>query len=152
MQISIWSYHDKKKKKKKLNGFWKVSEVLAFEKNDTFSDVISCKYLSTMFFSPSCHPIFRTPINGAVKPFVNFLSALRSSLKKKVFLEISWSSQENTCARASFLIELRYRPLRRLISCEFCEISKNIFFTEQLLSTASERLSLRIGAKGTNKD
>ena len=37
---------------------------------------------------------------------------------KKVFLEISQNSQENTGARASFLIKLQ---------CVFCEISRNIF-------------------------
>ena len=38
---------------------------------------------------------------------------------KKIFLEISQNSQENTCARVSFLIKLQ--------AYEFCEISKNIF-------------------------
>ena len=41
-----------------------------------------------------------------------------------MFLKISLNSQENTCARVSFLI--------RLHSCEFYEISKNTFFTEHL--------------------
>ena len=44
---------------------------------------------------------------------------------KKVFLKISQNSQENTCARVSFL-----RPatlLTQVFSCEFCEISKNTF-------------------------
>ena len=44
---------------------------------------------------------------------------------KKVFLEISLNSQENTCARVSFLIKL---TLELVFSCEFCEISKNTFF------------------------
>ena len=39
---------------------------------------------------------------------------------KKVFLEISLDSQENSCARASFL-----ETLAQVFSCEFCEISKN---------------------------
>ena len=47
-------------------------------------------------------------------------------LWEKVFLEIFQNSQENTCARASFLF-----------TCEFCEISKNTFFTEHLWATAS---------------
>ena len=34
-----------------------------------------------------------------------------------MFLEISQNSQENTCAKA----------LAQMFSCEFCEISKNIF-------------------------
>ena len=48
-------------------------------------------------------------------------------------LEISQSSQENTLARASFLIKLqdeacnfiKKETLTQLFSCEFCEISKN---------------------------
>ena len=43
---------------------------------------------------------------------------------KNVFLEISQNSQENTCARDSFLIKLQ------VFSCEFCEISINSFFIE----------------------
>ena len=41
-------------------------------------------------------------------------------LSEKVLLEILQNSQENTCARVSFLI-------KHLLSCEFCEISKNTF-------------------------
>ena len=40
------------------------------------------------------------------------------------FLEISQSSQENTCA--SFLIKLQ-ETMAQVFSCEFCEISKNTF-------------------------
>ena len=55
---------------------------------------------------------------------------------KKVFLEISQNSQENTCARDSFLIKLRAETcnfikkesLAQVFSCEFCEISKSTFF------------------------
>ena len=42
-----------------------------------------------------------------------------------VVLEISQNSQENTCARVSFLIKLQ--TLAQVFSCEFCEISKNTF-------------------------
>ena len=34
-------------------------------------------------------------------------AATRSDLRRKVFLEISQNSQENTCARVSFLIKLQ---------------------------------------------
>ena len=54
---------------------------------------------------------------------------------KKVFLEISQNSQENTCARDSFLINL---SLAQVFSCEFCEISKNTFFHRTPLMAASE--------------
>ena len=55
---------------------------------------------------------------------------------EKEFLEISQNSQENTCARASFLIKLRAsacnfikkEDLAQVFSCEFCRISKNTFF------------------------
>ena len=57
-------------------------------------------------------------------------------LWKKVFLEISQNSQENTCARVSFLIKLqalacnfiKKEILTQVFSGEFCETSKNTFF------------------------
>ena len=69
---------------------------------------------------------------------------------KKVFLEISENSQKNTCARDAFLIKLQILLLRpatllkkeslaQVFFCEFCEISKNTFFTEHLWTTASYR-------------
>ena len=54
---------------------------------------------------------------------------------KKLFLEISQNSQENTFAIVSFLI--KKETLAQVFSYEFCEISKNIFFTEHLWTTAS---------------
>ena len=50
--------------------------------------------------------------------------------KLKVFLEISRNSQENTCARDSFLIKLRVKKksLTRVFSCKFFKFSKNTFF------------------------
>ena len=56
--------------------------------------------------------------------------AQRSSVRK-VFLEISQNSQENTCVRVSFLIMLQALGLH-VFSCEFFEISKNIFLTKHL--------------------
>ena len=44
-----------------------------------------------------------------------------------MFLRISQNLKENTCAMVSFLIKLQ----------TFCEVSKNIFFTEHLDVTAS---------------
>ena len=51
-------------------------------------------------------------------------TATRGVLLEKVFREISQNSQENTCARVSFLIKLQ-------------AASKNTFFTENLWTTAS---------------
>ena len=57
---------------------------------------------------------------------------------KKVFLEISQNSLENTCARVSILIKLQAwdleacnfiqkETLAQVFSCEIFEISKNTF-------------------------
>ena len=54
---------------------------------------------------------------------------------KKVFLEVSQNSQENTCARISFLIKMlaeacnfiKIETLVQMFYCEFCEISRNTF-------------------------
>ena len=54
---------------------------------------------------------------------------------KKVFLEILQNSQENTCARVSFLI--KNETLAQVFSCEFSEISTNTFFTENFGVTVS---------------
>ena len=65
-----------------------------------------------------------------------------------MFLEISQNSQENTCARVSFLIKLqalnfiKNETLAQVFSCEFCEISKNTFLAEHLRVTASDHQSL----------
>ena len=77
--------------------------------------------------------------------FVWSEAATRDVLWKKVFLEISQNSQENTCAIVSFLIKLQIEAcnfikketLAQVFSSEFCEISKNIFFTEHLWTTVS---------------
>ena len=61
-----------------------------------------------------------------------------------MFLEISRNSQENTCARVSFLIKLpeacnfiKKETLTQVFSYEFCEIFKSTFLTEHLRTTAS---------------
>ena len=70
----------------------------------------------------------------------------------EVFTKVSQNSQENFCARVSFLIKLqapacnfikketlapacnfiKKETLAQLFSCEFFEISKSTFFTEHL--------------------
>ena len=59
-------------------------------------------------------------------------AATRGVLLKKVFLKIAQNSQENTCARVSFL-----RLWHRYLSCEFCAIFKNTFYPKHLWTTAS---------------
>ena len=79
--------------------------------------------------------------------------------------------KENTCARVSFLIKLQAQgrnfikkeTLAQVFSCEFCEISKNNFFTEHLQTTASFFINLlcvcplsftglAVGLSDTNKN
>ena len=60
-------------------------------------------------------------------------------------IKISKNSQKNTCARVSFLVKsqasacnfIKKEILAQVFICEFCEIFKNTFFTEQLWVTAS---------------
>ena len=52
---------------------------------------------------------------------------------KKVFLEISQNSPENTCAGVSYKKE----TLVQVFSCEFCEISNNTFLQRTPLVAAS---------------
>ena len=61
-----------------------------------------------------------------------------------MFLEIPQNSQENPCAKVSFLIKLqascnfiKKETLAQVFFCEFCGISKNTIFTEHLWATAS---------------
>ena len=54
-------------------------------------------------------------------------------IKVLSFFEILENSQENTHVRV-----LKRETLAQVFSCEFCEISKNTFFTEHLRTTASE--------------
>ena len=56
---------------------------------------------------------------------------------------MSQNSQENTCARVSFLIRaeaynfIKKETLAQVFSCEFYEISKNTFFDGTPLVAAS---------------
>ena len=76
---------------------------------------------------------------------LNIRSRHRGCSVKKVFLEISQNSQENPCAKDHFLIKLQALGLRPATLFKrvsgtgtFCEISKNIVFTEHLWTTVSE--------------
>ena len=73
-------------------------------------------------------------------------AAIRGVLKRKLFLEISQNSQENTCARVSSLIKLqgsmcnfiKKETLAQVFSCKFCQIYKNRFLHRTPLVAASE--------------
>ena len=74
--------------------------------------------------------------------FDRVLSNHSSVFYKKVILKISQYSQENTCARTSFLIKLQawglqlYRKNGSDTGAFFCEIFKCIFLIEHLRVTA----------------
>ena len=81
---------------------------------------------------------------GNVKEKLTTEAVTRGVLQKKVFLEISLKSQENNNARVFFNKVAGLRPatllkktLAHAFTCEFCEISKNTFFTKHLRTTAS---------------
>ena len=69
---------------------------------------------------------------------VNTEAATRGVLIKKVFLEISQDSQENTCVRVSFLIKkrpahlLKKRPWHRCFPVNFVKLLKTPFLPEHL--------------------
>ena len=66
---------------------------------------------------------------------------------KKVFLEISQNSLENTVPKTWNFIKKETQV--QVFSCEFYEISKNTFFTEHLWMSASANV-LRINEKPEN--
>ena len=73
----------------------------------------------------------RINLNGSER--LNTEAVAKRWSVRKVFLEISKNSQGNTCARISFLIKfqasnfLKKETLAQVLSCEYCEISKNTF-------------------------
>ena len=61
----------------------------------------------------------------------------RCSVRKGVLRNFT-KFPESTCVRVSTLINfIKIETLAQVFSCEFCEISKNIFFTEYVWATAS---------------
>ena len=61
-------------------------------------------------------------------------AATRGVLRKKMFLKISQNSQENPCARVSFLTNfVKKKTLAQVFSCEFCKMFKNTCFEEHVL-------------------
>ena len=67
--------------------------------------------------------------------------ATRGVLIKKVFLEISQNSQENTCSRVRNFTQFTGKHLfQSLFFNKVAGLSKNTFFTEHLWKTASRRV------------
>ena len=110
---------------------------------------IFCLYFSPIAkLWPRKKVIFKVFVFWKYSKTLTFKSSHQRCSMKKVFLEISQNSQENTCARASFLIKLqaynfiKKETLTQVFSCEFCKIFKNTYFTEHLWTTASKVFSL----------
>ena len=59
---------------------------------------------------------------------------------KKLFLEIPQNSIGKHLCQGLFFI--KKEALAQVFSCEFCQISKNIFFAERLRATASKYIKL----------
>ena len=80
----------------------------------------------------------RVPISFPL-PIASEAAVWRCSVEN-VFLETAQISQENTCARDSFLIKFRPQACNFIITeslahvffCEFCTVSKNTFFYRTL--------------------
>ena len=77
--------------------------------------------------------------------------------KKEVFLEVSQNSQENTCARVSFLIKMpaacsfiKKETVTQVFSCEFGKFSKNTFSYRTPSVAASASLILFLLHKTTS--
>ena len=63
----------------------------------------------------------------------------RCSIKNGVLRNFTKFTGKHLCQSLFFnkVVGLRPETLAQVFSCEFCEISKNIFFTEHLWTTAS---------------
>ena len=59
-------------------------------------------------------------------------AAIQRCSVKKVFLKISQNSQENTCARVSFLIKLKMRLWHRCFPVNLAIFFRKAFFIEHL--------------------
>ena len=104
--------------------------------------MIKCKKTNKNWFSKNQRKAteFETKLSETV---------VRWCSVKKVFFEISQNSQENSCAKVSFLIKLhalacnfiKKETLAQVFSCEFSEISKNTFCYRTPLVAASELLN-----------
>ena len=80
-----------------------------------------------------CKCVQLNPAQKHIHQFIISEAVARRWSVKKVFLEISQNSQENTCA-CNFI---KKETLEQVLSCESCEISKNTFLHRTPLVAAS---------------
>ena len=79
---------------------------------------------------------------GLLKSLTMFRSSHWRCSIKKMFLEISQNSQKTPVPESPFFSRkacnfIKKETLAQVFSCEFCEISKNKFFTEHLFKRIS---------------
>ena len=86
-----------------------------------------------------CHELINERCGKEINYWQHYTEATTGGvLERKLSLDISENSQENTCGRVSYEFAgrsatlLKKETLAQLFSCEFCEISKNTFLTEHL--------------------
>ena len=115
------------------NKFWNNDTSTKYNFNKKFSSYYKLSYTGDIFV--------RTR-----KKIDEFRSSHRRYSVKKVFLQISQNSQENTCASVSFLIKLLALGVTQVISCEFREILRIPF-----LQNTSGRLLLWVVLKNFTK-
>ena len=77
--------------------------------------------------------------------------ATRVVLWKKVFSEISQKFTGKYLCQSLFFNKVPGQALAQVFSCEFCEISKKMLFTEHLRTTASDSLTSLFILKAHNK-
>ena len=92
-----------------------------------------------------CHELINERCGKEINCWLHYTEATTGGiLERKLSLDISENSQENTCGRVSYEFAgrsatlLKKETLAQVFSCEFCEISKNTFLTEHLRATASD--------------
>ena len=86
--------------------------------------------MSVFHFLRNCSFSQKLMIFGTWIRFVNFNLSKSIKVETKSRKTPEKNSQENTFARVFFYI--KKKTLAQLFSSEFCEISKNTFFTEHL--------------------
>ena len=99
-------------------------------------------FRTSEFFNKSCSMHAHRRIQDPVK-YKCRSSHRRCSVKKGV-IKILQISQEITFVGVSFLILCLKRGSNTVFSCEICEVFKNTYFEEHLLTTALTEIGLLI--------
>ena len=92
--------------------------------------LIACTYLHLRIYT-NVLVILLYELDKIVKLWKTHTRSCGTCSVRKVFLEILQNSQENTCARVSFLIKLqaiKIETLAQMLSCKLSGIFKNTFF------------------------